>query len=136
MKKEKSCGAIVFKATLNHIYVLLVEQIVGHWGFPKGHVEINETEERTAIREVKEETNIDIKIIPGFREINSYSPYPLVIKDVVYFVAKPLNNNLIGQDEEIKVVEWVPIQEAKSRITYDNDQKIFDHAIDFYLKNI
>ncbi|MGC7179236.1 NUDIX domain-containing protein [Metamycoplasma hominis] len=43
MKKEKSCGAIIFKEENDNLFVLLVEQTAGHWGFPKGHVEKNET---------------------------------------------------------------------------------------------
>lgn len=58
MKYEKSCGAIVIEDGK----VLLVKHNAGHWDFPKGHVEEGETEFETAIREVKEETNIDIKL--------------------------------------------------------------------------
>jgi len=53
---EKSCGCII----INNGKVLLVKQTKGHWGFPKGHVEANETEEETAIREVKEELGITL----------------------------------------------------------------------------
>ena len=59
MKFEKSCGCIV----LNNEQVLLVKHNKGHWDFPKGHVEEGETEKQTALREVKEETNIDVQII-------------------------------------------------------------------------
>ena len=45
----------------------MVKQLLGHWGFPKGHIEKDETEYETALREVKEETNIDARIIDGFR---------------------------------------------------------------------
>ncbi|AWX42917.1 NUDIX domain [Metamycoplasma cloacale] len=136
VKKEKSCGAIVFKHDGHKINVLLVEQNAGHWGFPKGHVEANETEEQTAIREVKEETNIDIKIIDGFREKNTYSPLLLTIKDVIYFVAEPLTDILINQESEIQIVEWVDIQTAKYRITYSDDLKIFNKALQFYIETI
>ena len=46
MKKEKSCGIVVF----DHDKVLVVRMLDGHYGFPKGHVEENETEEETAIK--------------------------------------------------------------------------------------
>ena len=49
MEKEKSCGAIIIK----NKKVLLIQQTDGFWGFPKGHVEQNETDEQTATREVK-----------------------------------------------------------------------------------
>ena len=54
-EREKSCGCII----INKNKVLLIKQTKGHWGFPKGHVEKDETEIETAIREVKEETNIN-----------------------------------------------------------------------------
>ena len=52
-EREKSFVCIITKDNK----VLLIKQTKGHWGFPKGHVEKNETEIETAIREVKEETN-------------------------------------------------------------------------------
>ena len=58
MKFEKCCGCII----LNEGKLLLVKHNVGHWGFPKGHMEKDEIEIQTAIREVKEETNVDVKI--------------------------------------------------------------------------
>ena len=63
MKYEKSCGAIIIKDNR----VLLIKQNIGFYGFPKGHVEDGETEEETAIREVKEETNLDITINKKYR---------------------------------------------------------------------
>ena len=59
MKNEKSCGAIV---ELNGKILLIKQQKSGNYGFPKGHVLPNESEIETAIREVKEETNVDIEI--------------------------------------------------------------------------
>lgn len=58
MECEKSCGCII----IGDEKVLLVKQTKGHWGFLKGHVEADETEVETAIREVKEETNVDVEV--------------------------------------------------------------------------
>ena len=55
---EKACGCIIIEDQK----VLLIKQKDENWGFPKGHVEEGETEEETAAREVKEETNIDVEI--------------------------------------------------------------------------
>lgn len=137
MKKEKSCGAIIFKKENDNLFVLLVEQTAGHWGFPKGHVEKNETEEETAIREVKEETNIDIKLLKGFREVNKYIIGKLISKEVVYFIAKPTSFDLIKQDSEIKVVEWQDTTNALLyRITYESDCEILKKAVEFYCEYI
>ncbi|MGM9878924.1 MAG: bis(5'-nucleosyl)-tetraphosphatase [Bacilli bacterium] len=136
MKKEKSCGAIIYKCKNNKLYFLIVKHNAGHYSFPKGHIEKGETEEETAIREVKEETNIDIEIIPGFREKITYSPKENTIKDVIFFLAKPLSYNLKPQEEEIEKVSWYDEKEALNIITYKEDKNIFKSALLFIKNNI
>lgn len=130
MKKEKSCGCII----LDNNMVLLVKHNAGHWDFPKGHVENNETEEQTAIREVKEETNIDVEIIPGYRYVIQYSPKENVIKDVVFFIAKKVSNNIKAQESEISVVEWVNIDTALTQITHEDSKKLLIQVKKDYLQ--
>ena len=51
MLHEKSCGAIVYRRFHGNIEILLIKHVnSGHWSFPKGHVEENETEEDAADR--------------------------------------------------------------------------------------
>ena len=131
MKYEKSCGSVIYKFENNSIYILLIKHNKGHWSFPKGHMENGETEYQTAIREVKEETNLDIKIYDGFRYVTTYSPKENVMKDVVYFLSTPINNEIIPQLEEIQKIAWVNKNEAKNIITYKEDIKILDEALNF-----
>lgn len=114
-KREKSCGIMVFKDD----NVLLVHHNKGHWGFPKGHVEKDETEFETALREVKEETNIDAKILGDFRHVVTYSPKPNTIKDVVFFIGEALSFDLKPQIEEASEVKYVSINEALNLINDD-----------------
>ena len=62
MKREKSCGALVYRITQNgQKELLFIKHRHGtHWSFPKGHMEEGENEVQTALREVKEETGLDI----------------------------------------------------------------------------
>ena len=127
MKKEKSCGCIV----INDGKVLLVRHNKGHWDFPKGHVEPGETEEQTAKREVKEETNIDVEINTNFRYLNNYIIEEKQIeKDVVLFVAKPISLDVKPQEIEVNVVEWIDINEALELITHTNSKNILKKAIE------
>ena len=100
----------------------------GHWSFPKGHVEPNETEVETASREIKEETGIDVIIDPTFRETVSYSPKKDTQKVVVYFIAKAKNFEYVPQEEEISDIKWVEIGHALSILTYENDRSIVNKA--------
>ena len=125
MKKEKSCGIVV----IDDNKVLLVHHNLGHFGFPKGHVEKGETEEETAIREVKEETNCDAKIIPGFREVITYSPKETVMKDVVFFIGTPETKDTKPQEVEVSEVGFYDINEALNIITYKEEKSILEKAI-------
>ncbi len=129
MINEKSCGAIVFRKHHGNTEILLIKHVnSGHWSFPKGHVESNETEVETALREIKEETGIDVIIDPTFRETVSYSPKKDTQKVVVYFIAKAKNFEYIPQEEEISDIKWVEIGHALSILTYENDRSIVNKA--------
>ena len=121
MKQEKSCGCIVIN---NKKEVLLIHHNAGHWDFPKGHVEEGETEVQTAIREVKEETNIDVEVNEKYRYTTQYSPQEDVIKEVVYFLAKNISNDKEAQLEEVSEVKWFEMSEAIDIITYNTSKDI------------
>ena len=125
MKKEKSCGAII----INDNKVLMIQQNDGVIGFPKGHTENNETEIETAMRETKEETNIDILINPNLRFETRYIVNSNIDKKVVYYIAKNLNNKIIKQEKEIKDIKWVPIDEVMDLLQYDNIKKLWQDVL-------
>lgn len=125
MKQEKSCGCIVFDGDK----ILLVKQTQGHWGIPKGHVEENETEHETAIREVKEETNIDVEIEGEGRYTENYVTDKGVQKEVVYFIAKKVGGSVAAQEAEIKEIEWLNPKEALERVTYEDTRSLLKKAL-------
>ena len=100
----------------------------GEYGFPKGHMEGNETEIETALREIKEDTSLDVLIDPTFRETVSYYPKRDTLKTVVYFIARAKNYDFIPQAEEIADIRWVDIGYASNILSYDNDKHIVSKA--------
>ncbi|MBQ2943912.1 MAG: NUDIX domain-containing protein [Ruminococcus sp.] len=126
---EKSCGAVILyedKAE-NDIKILLVKNHNGRfYSFPKGHVELHESEKQTAIREVKEETNLDVEILDGFREISDYCPFGKIRKRVVFFLAKAKSNNIKIQESEIDSFVWVSLSKAEDTCSYDNDKRVIE----------
>ena len=64
----ESIGAIIFNKS-KEIKYLVLQYGYGHWDFPRGLIEKNETEKETAIRELFEETHIkNLKFVSGFKE--------------------------------------------------------------------
>ena len=125
MKREKSCGALVIRKNgEQYDLVLLRHRFGGHWSFPKGHVEAGETERQTALREVKEETGLSIRLYDGFRESVEYFPQAGVKKQVVYFLGEALGDELIRQEEEISELRWAPLLEAGDLVTFANDKRL------------
>ncbi len=129
---EKACGAVVLRKQDTHLEVLLIQQNDGHWGFPKGHVEKHETEQETALREVREETGLEVEIFSSFRQETHYQPSPGVHKDVVYFLARPVGGAESMQREELQDMQWLRLADAQSAITYENDVELLRSAIRYY----
>ena len=126
MKKVKSCGCII----IENNKVLLVQQKKGNWGFPKGRVENNETECETALREVKEETNLDVKIEDVNKKYkDTYFAKRNQFKEVIYFLAKRIGGEIKPQEKEIKNIEWVDLIEAVDRITMKSTKELYQKVL-------
>lgn len=125
MKKEKSCGTII----IENNKVLLIQQTDNAWGFPKGHVENNEKEQETAIRETKEETNLDVEIISNKKYIINYKINNEIDKEVIFFLAKKTSDKIKKQDEEIKNIKWVDLTKAFDIITYENTKNLYKEVL-------
>lgn len=126
MKKEKSCGAVIFRKHQDkYQYVLIQQKFTLEFGFPKGHIETNETEVMTAIREVKEETGLEVEIFDDAREVAQYSPRPGVLKNVVYFLASAKTEFLKKQATEINDVFWVDEKKVIAKLSHVSDRNVF-----------
>jgi len=133
MNKEKSCGAIVYYLEDEVPFYLVIQHVNGdHWAFAKGHVEDDETEKETALREIQEETKMSkITLDTHFRETTEYSPKENVIKEVIYFVAKATKEeaqSVKAQEQEVKNFKWLSIKKATDLLTYDNDKTLLKKA--------
>ncbi len=61
--REYTAGGVVFRHVGERIEILMIQDRLGRWTIPKGHVEIGESLEQTAVREVAEETGLsDLKL--------------------------------------------------------------------------
>ena len=132
---EKACGAVVYTILNGRIHYVIIQQKEGFHGFPKGHVEKNETEEETALREIYEEVGLRPTLIKGFKVIDEY---PLlrkqhVIKQVVYFLAEYSSQAIITQEEELLGAMLLPYEEAIKILDYESSRKVLAQADHFLL---
>lgn len=139
MTKEKSCGAVVFTKDQGEPRYIIIHQTNGVYCFPKGHVEPGETEEETALREIKEEVGLDVKICEGFRKTDEYkfsvNGEKVIQKEVVYFLAEFENQTPHHQESELSGVYLLNIDEALDMLSFDGMRQILQEA-DEYIREI
>lgn len=126
---EKSCGAVIFRRHSGNVEYLLIKNKKGNnWGFPKGHMEVYETEKETAMREVKEETGLSVQLLDGFRTISEYHPKGRITKQVIFFVAEMTGENVVIQKSEIERFIWADYALAIKTFKFSNDKKVLAQA--------
>jgi 8-oxo-dGTP pyrophosphatase MutT (NUDIX family) len=128
MKKEESFGIIPLWNNKGSWEVLLIQLKHGrYWGFPKGHPEPGEAPKETAIRELKEETNLDV--VRYLQEAPLEEQYQFTIerrrvfKRVHYFVAE-VAGELILQKKEVQSGIWVLFPQAIDQVTHPEGKAI------------
>lgn len=135
MQYERSCGAVVFTRESGTIQYLIVQSPDGYYGFPKGHMEGNETEEQTALREIYEETGVRPTFIGGFRELDEH-PIPGkedVIKKVTYFLAEYSCQEIRVSTDELKDASLMDYETAMERLQFERNRVLLRRANDFLL---
>ncbi|NLP48950.1 MAG: NUDIX domain-containing protein [Clostridiales bacterium] len=129
---EKSCGAVVYRLIRGRVRFLLIKNKRSmHWGFPKGHVEANETPRQTAIREVFEEVGLEIDLLPEFESQSEYVIQKKIKKCVTLFLAKTAQKTTKIQEEEIGDYAWLEYDKALERLRFENDRRILKQAAQY-----
>ena len=122
---EQKAGALIYARKDDEIYFALVHDIFGYWTLSKGGVDEGETAEQTAVREIKEEVNLDITIVGKVGESEYIASHPQkgkIRKRVTFFLAESpyvpvtLENHSGGLDD----ARWFTIAEVAGLKMYDD----------------
>jgi 8-oxo-dGTP pyrophosphatase MutT (NUDIX family) len=115
------------------------------WALPKGTPSPAESIADTALREVREETGLEVEILAPLdtirysfvRQSSDALRYPevrpgepvLFAKEVHFFLMKPVGGSLSLHDKEFDEVRWVRISAAREKLTHENEARIVEKAV-------
>jgi len=135
MPTEHLAGAVVYARSEGEIYLAFVHDIFGHWTISKGRVEEKEDVQAGAIREIKEEMGLEIKIVQELG-VNEYIANDSKVeggkkrKRVTYFLAEsPFSELRLGPSGGLDDAQWFPLSAVGDLNFYDDTLKIIVPAI-------
>ena len=100
------------------------------WTLPKGTPHAGETTEATAIREVGEETGLEVAIVRPFDSIEYWfvQSGTRIHKTVHYFLMVPTGGDLSRHDREFESVRWIGFDEAPTLLTFETERALVARA--------
>ena len=129
---ETSAGGVIVRRIDGLPYILLIRDRYRHWGFPKGHVEREETAADAALREVREETGLtELSLHTRLQTIDWFFRFQgrLIHKFCHFYLIESPSGNAVPQEEEgITECVWLPLPEAIRAISYDNAREVLRAA--------
>ncbi|HEX6433443.1 MAG TPA: NUDIX domain-containing protein [Gemmatimonadales bacterium] len=130
---EVSAGGIVFRRLPGEgAKYLLIRDSYNNWGFPKGHLEGNESPAEAATRETAEETGLDHLVLHGpIRVIDWHFRFRgrHIHKYCHFFLFESSQGEVCPQvDEGITACQWRPLNEALETLSYDNARGVLKRA--------
>ena len=130
---EVSAGGIVFRRVPGEgAKYLLIRDSYNNWGFPKGHLEGDESPAEAAMRETAEETGLDHLVLHGpIRVIDWHFRFRgrHIHKYCHFFLFESPEGDVCPQvDEGITACQWRPLNEALEILSYDNARGVLKRA--------
>ena len=134
--KEVSAGGVVYRNLRGGPVIALCKRWGGKvWCLPKGLVERGETQGKTALREVLEETGVRSDILERLGEIRYRFRRPggrglpvEVSKRVTFYLMRRMGGNITDHDDEVEEVRWFPIESAPRRATFPGERRMIRKA--------
>jgi 8-oxo-dGTP diphosphatase len=125
-----AAGAVCWRVIDGKVHVLVVHRTVyGDVTIPKGKVDPGESLPRTAVREIAEETGLDVAL--GVPLGVSRYPLPSGREKIVHYWAaevseKAVQRSTFKPNAEIAALEWVTIKRARGYLSYAPDVEILE----------
>jgi 8-oxo-dGTP pyrophosphatase MutT (NUDIX family) len=122
-----SSGGVAYRRGPNGIEVVLVGRYEPErWVLPKGTPARGESLDQTAVREVSEETGIQVRLIRPLHDIHYWFVLHGVRhhKTVHFYLMEAVGGDTSLHDHEYDVAAWFPIAEAERRLAFANERMV------------
>ena len=131
MQRAVSAGGIVYRRSESGLeFAICGRDSDGVWGLPKGTPDLGESLEQTAVREVTEETGLEVRVVDKLgvieywfsREGTRYHKW------VHYYLMEAIGGDTSAHDVEYDRVEWLPLEAALKTLTFKSEVGIVAKA--------
>lgn len=133
-KTDHSYGVVPMRIVEGVREFLLVHHNKGHWAFPKGHAEKNETPVEAAIRELREETGLKVRHLDrkhAFIEHYEFEkPSGAAVRKTVTYYLGEVSGKVKLQQAELCDHHWGDAEETRHLITFGECRALFDDIIE------
>jgi len=125
---------VVYRRVADGIEVVLASRRTRRgqlaWGLAKGGIELDESIEDAAVREVREETGIDAEIEDSLGETRYFYVWDdvRVRKVVHFFLMRAVGGDTNDHDDEMEDVRWFPLERALKRAAYKGEREVLARA--------
>jgi len=134
--REISAGGVVYRMQGDQPLLLMIVDRYGKVTLAKGKQEQGETIEETALREIREETGIQGRLIEPLESVGYTYIHPVtgerVEKEVHYYLVEAFTVEISIQVEEINGVQWCTAEEAwnmQQANGYQNNESVLRKAL-------
>lgn len=132
--KEISSGGVVYRKHNGAIEVALI-RVRDRWSLPKGQVEQGEGLQETALREVREETGLEGKIVAKLGDITYWYTNKTkegetirIFKRVYFYLIRWIKGDVSLHDQEVEEARWFPMAKALELIYYPTERDMVKKA--------
>jgi len=133
LEREFSAGGLVVRRMRGRPYIAAVRVKEGTvLALPKGHIEPGESGAETAVREVREETGVESRLVEKLDDIRYWYTRDgaRVLKVVSFFLLAYRSGSVRDyQREEVDGAEWIPLEEAPDRLAYRGEKEMARAAL-------
>jgi|GEM_PF-405383 len=133
--REYTAGGVVFRRQAGRIDILMIQDRLGRWTIPKGHVEAGESLEQTALREVAEETGLQrFRIGEKLDTLRFFyrKDGKLIFMTTDVFLMEALGDTETlsqGDSAGIVDVKWFPAERALKLVEYRDTERLFQLSL-------